>query len=255
MYRDRYSSNPSPLDAWLRTGAPLTVAIIAINFLTMALTAFRVPVAEYFALVIPQALVRPWTLLTYPFVSTDVIGMIFYGLALFFIGGSLERSWGSRFYALYFLAMTIITALGLTLGAFLLRAPVAVSNWMPIAALLLAWCLLNPNEEVRFYFFIPIKARFLALIEVVIIFFTYTQFHPLMGFFALSGCAASFAWVYYRPWSEMGHYTTRRQPRSRVVRPGDRPKDDRFTLKDLNPLERIARYRRRKQFERLMKDD
>lgn len=34
-----------------------------------------------------------------------------------------------------------------------------------------------------------------------------------------------------------------------------RPHDDRFTLRDLNPLERIARARRRKQFERLMRDD
>jgi len=34
-----------------------------------------------------------------------------------------------------------------------------------------------------------------------------------------------------------------------------RPKDDKFSLRDLNPLERIARAKRKKQFERLMKDD
>ena len=34
-----------------------------------------------------------------------------------------------------------------------------------------------------------------------------------------------------------------------------RPKDDRFTLRDLNPFEILARRKRRKQFEKLMKDD
>jgi membrane associated rhomboid family serine protease len=249
------STNPSPLDAWLKTGFPLTIAIIAINFLTMALTAFRVPVAPYLALSIPNTLLRPWTLLTYPLASFDVIGMLFYGIWLYFVGGSLERGWGTRFYAIFFALMTVVSALGLVAGAFLLRVPVMASNWLPIAALTLAWCMLNPNEEVRFNFFIPILGKWLALLEVVLIFFMYAGAHPLMGFFALSGCAAAFTWVRYRPWRDLGHYTVRRKSRSRIVKPGARPRDDRFTWRDLNPLERIARYRRRKQFERLMKDD
>jgi len=49
-------------------------------------------------------------------------------------------------------------------------------------------------------------------------------------------------------------YTQKRSNTPKPRRSG-RPKDDKFSLKDLNPLERIARARRRKQFERLMKDD
>ena len=41
----------------------------------------------------------------------------------------------------------------------------------------------------------------------------------------------------------------------RGARPVRTPRDDRKTLRDLNPLEMYARHRRRKQFERLMKDD
>jgi membrane associated rhomboid family serine protease len=249
------SSHTSPFDNWLQSGFPLTIAIIAFNFLTMALTAFRVPVAPYLALSIPDTLMRPWTLWSYPLVSLDVIGMLFYGIWLFFVGGSLERGWGTRFYGIFFALMTVISALGLIAGSFLLHVPVVVNNWLPIAALTLAWCLLNPNEEVRFYFFIPIQAKWLALLEVVIIFFSYANAHPLMGIFALSGCGAAFAWVRHRPWRELGKYTVRNKPRSRIVKPGARPHDDRFTWRDLNPLERIARARRRKQFERLMKDD
>lgn len=46
-------------------------------------------------------------------------------------------------------------------------------------------------------------------------------------------------------------------PRSQKVRRtrAPRPRDDRFTIRDLNPFERIARRRRKKQFERLMRDD
>lgn len=49
-------------------------------------------------------------------------------------------------------------------------------------------------------------------------------------------------------------YTPKR-PNSPPRRQAARPRDDKFSIKDLNPLERIARARRRKQFERLMKDD
>lgn len=255
MYRDRHSPHQSPIDAWLNTGFPLTIVIISLNFLTMALYAFRVPVGEYLALIIPQSLFRPWTLLTYPFASFDIIQMIFYGIGLYFFGASLERSWGTRLYGTLFLSLAFITAIGLTAGAFLLRESVVAFNWLPLGALVLAWCALNSNEEIRFNFIFPIKGKWLALLEIVIIFFVYARFHPLMGCFALSGCAAALAWVQYRPWRDIGYHSVRSRTRSRVVRPGSKPRDDRFSLRDLNPFERIARWRRRKQFERLMKDD
>lgn len=47
---------------------------------------------------------------------------------------------------------------------------------------------------------------------------------------------------------------SRSTPRA-AGRKAARPKDDKFSVRDLNPFERIARARRKKQFERLMKDD
>jgi Zn-dependent protease len=49
-------------------------------------------------------------------------------------------------------------------------------------------------------------------------------------------------------------YAPRTQRAPRRKRPA-RPLDDRFTWRDLNPLERMARARRKKQFERLFEDD
>lgn len=256
MPRPYYSSGGfspaprSPLDAWLQSGYPLTIAIIAINFVTMALDTFRVPIGQHLALMIPTSLWRPWTLLTYPLVSFDIIGVLFYGFWLYFVGGSLERSWGTRFYGFFFGLMALISALGLVAGAFLLHVPVLATNWLPLAALTIAWCMLNPDQVIRFYFFLPIQAKWLAILEVVIIFFIHARIHPLMGFFALTGCAAAFAWTRFRPWHDIAHHT----PRPRAQKPKT-PLDDKFSLRDLNPFERIARARRKKQFERLMKDD
>ena len=47
---------------------------------------------------------------------------------------------------------------------------------------------------------------------------------------------------------------SRSTPRA-AARKSARPKDDKFSIRDLNPFERIARAKRKKQFERLMKDD
>lgn len=56
---------------------------------------------------------------------------------------------------------------------------------------------------------------------------------------------------------EDGRYSGNFSPRAstRNRKKPARPHDDKFTLKSLNPLERIARARRKKKFERLMKDD
>jgi membrane associated rhomboid family serine protease len=254
------NSRPNKLDdflsAWLRSGYPLTMALIAANFLVLLLASFRLPVGEYLALQLPLGLLRPWTLLTYPLVTLGVLGMLFHAIWLYFVGGFLERAWGTRFFATYYAAMTVISALGLTLGAFLLRVPVRADAWLPIAALTIAFCLINPHEIIRFWFILPIPARWIAIIEVVIIFFSYAGYHPLMGFFALTGCAASYLWVRNRAWSDAAHYTPR--PRAfpvKLPRRKARPLDDRTSRRSLNPLEWWARRRRKKQFERLMRDD
>ena len=243
---------------WAEGDYPLTKWIIAINVFLLLASAFF-PVAQFVSFVAPTSWIFPWTALTYPLFSPDPIGLLFYGLLLWFVGGSLERSWGTRFYAIYFAAMSVITALGMSLGAWLYNAQFSLSYYLPLAALFLAWAMLNPNLEIRLYGIIPILAKWLALGQVLIIFFTHSsRAYPLLGFFALSGCAASYYWVRTRAWrdislySSMPNYTTRAPKPKRTKR---NRRDDDFSIRDLNPLEKIARARRKKQFERLMDDD
>jgi hypothetical protein len=76
-----------------------------------------------------------------------------------------------------------------------------------------------------------------------------------LGICALAGCAASYLWVSNRGWSNVTHWTIRRPlPRSTQAKP-KRKHDDDFSWRDLNPFERIARARRKKQFERLFEDE
>lgn len=243
--------------AWHDGGYPLTKAVIAINFITLLLITFRVPIIREFLFIAPESLrTRPWTLLTYPFLSADIFGFFMLSLWIWWAGGALERSWGTRYYAVFFASVAVVSALGLTLGSYVLHDPfVGVANWLPVAAIVIAFCALNPWEGICLWPVGTIQARWLAVAVALVVFFVNAQgsASPLMGFFALIGCGASYAWVTTRSRSR-GYYPTVPTAPSRV-RTKQVPVDDKFTLRDLNPLERIARAKRKKQFERLMRDD
>ena len=246
---------------WVEGDYPLTKALILINILTLIVGAWA-PIAPWLMFSAPDSWRVPWTALTYPLYSFNPIGLLFYGLFLWFVGGSLERSWGTRFFAIYFFLMAIITAVGLTVCAMILRNSlpemrISIDNTMPLAALFIAWCMLNPNLEVRLYGIIPILAKWMALGTVLIILFSYGRIHPLAGVFALSGCAASYWWVRTRAWRDIALYSSMPYtPRPiKAKKPKRNRRDDDFSIRDLNPLERIARARRRKQFARLIEED
>ena len=242
---------------WSEGDYPLTKWLIVLNIVTLIGSAFF-PVAQFLAFSAPNSWIFPWTALTYPLYSSDPIGLLFYGLWLWFVGSSLERSWSTRFFAIYFALLSVITAVGLTVCSFIINSQIPVSNWMPIAALTVAWCMLNPDLEIRLYGIIPILAKYLAVGQCLIILFTYGRQHPLAGLFALSGCAASYWWVRSRAWRDISLYSSMptystRAPKAK--QPKRNRRDDDFSLRDLNPLEKMARARRKKQFERLMDDD
>src|ERR1017187_2359277 len=124
-------------------GYPLTKLIIAINLVTMVLLTFGAPIGPWLAFVAPDSWVRPWTLLTYPLLSTDIIALLFNALLLYMFGGSLERGWGTRFYGIFFLIVTVVSALSIGLGSAVLHVAERAENWLPIAAVTITWCVQN----------------------------------------------------------------------------------------------------------------
>lgn len=199
----------------IRDRIPVTKTLILLNILTLFLTKlFQLEFLVGWLAFNPATFIaRPWTALTYPFVwdSVGIISLLFAGYWLWVAGGSLERAWGSVRFAVFFLAMSAISALGLFVGVVLwnlLRPmsmffPGASGLWFPLAGVTVAFGMMNPEQVILFMFFIPLKLKYLALIDAAIVFFSYVA-APVVAVFALSGCA--FAYWYVRVGASLSSY-------------------------------------------------
>jgi membrane associated rhomboid family serine protease len=188
-----------------RGGTPVTNGLIIANVVTL-LTAFFVPslhqwYSDFITFSTADVLQKPWTLVSYVLFTPSLLGVLLGGLMLWQFGGSLERSWGSATYTRVLAALSVLTALSLLLGAFVVTsvshgAPHSVELaglLMPVAALTVAFCMIRPNEIINLMLVLPIPAKYIALITVA---FCWYDFGPILGFFACGGCLA--AWLYVR---------------------------------------------------------
>ncbi len=178
---------------------PVTKLLIAVNVLTFLVMALFHPpqIQDYLSFVTVRAAIVPWTAVTYPLVGIGgVISLLFAGYWLWWAGGSLERSWSSTAFALYFFLMSAATAAGIYVGGYLTHIPVVLEGlWLPIAGVTVAYALLNPEQQILFFFVIPLKLKYLALIDVIIVLVQYGSTNPLMGILALAGCGVSYWYV------------------------------------------------------------
>jgi membrane associated rhomboid family serine protease len=187
----------------------------------------------------------PWTLVTYPLLGLcGALCMLFSCYWLWWAGGSLERSWGSRTFGLFFFGMSALSAFAIWLGVMVTRVePLEIGGLLlPLAGVTIAFAMLNPEQEILFFFIIPMKLKYLALLDVVLVFISYGQIHLLLGVFALAGCA--FSYWYVRRGSLAGYGSNRYEDREKVIRLHSRPGIGRR----LNPLRWYSNYRDRKKF-------
>ncbi|MDA7873679.1 hypothetical protein N9B17_00815 [Rhodopirellula sp.] len=104
-----------------------------------------------------------WRLLTFFFVppTNDVIFLIFAYLIFYTMGTALERYWGVVRYNAF-----------LFLGAALTIAAAGVVHDQPFSGrflqgtVFLAFATINPEFELRLFFFLPVKVKWLALLQV-----------------------------------------------------------------------------------------
>lgn len=229
---------------------PLTKILIISNVATfIAVVLFKLGIITNLLIFkTNNAFLMPWTLVTYPMVYVgDIIGLLFSAYWLWVAGGSLERSWTTRRFGIYFFLMCIISAGGIWVGSFLLNTPMMVVGlWLPLAGVTVAWAMLNPEQQILFFFIIPMKLKYLALLDVALVLLTYGQIHLLMGLFALIGCA--FSYWYIQP-HDFG------SNRGQVIR----VRQGRSFFNKLNPFgwfkEKRDKDRLRRLFEDSFKDD
>jgi membrane associated rhomboid family serine protease len=193
----RYSASSRNLSYWLfKDKIPVTKTVLICNIVTyVVMGIFQAPaILRYFGFITPLVLSNPWTAFTYPLIGIGA-AWCFFGACfwLWLAGGSLERSWGSQRFGIFFFANAAITAAGIYLGALIFRVDLGLAGlWMPLAGLTMAFAMLNPEEQIMFYFVIPLKMKYLALIDIVLVLMQYKL--PL-GLFGLAGCVFGFLYV------------------------------------------------------------
>jgi membrane associated rhomboid family serine protease len=111
-----------------------------------------------------------WRLLTWVFFATDPLSLIFGCLGLWWFGRDLSGAWGPvRFLAVY-LGLTVATGGAACLLALLLSPGlaglVAVGPWALVTAMIVAWAVLYPHQDVLVYFVLPLRGRTLIYATV-----------------------------------------------------------------------------------------
>ena len=172
-----------------------TVALLsgAVFLLTAIIPGFGI-LAGFIVLDPLNGFFKPWTLVTYPLFNGGVrefFSIIFGIIWLWFVGGSLERSWGSKTYGLFLFLTTLVTGVFMSLLSFIHLGPdiYIYGLWLPLAGLTWAWAEIEPDRELLFWGIIPLKARWLAWISAVTTFFNFFRGNSLLGQI-LSGLAA-----------------------------------------------------------------
>lgn len=102
-----------------------------------------------------------WRLVTYLFIppTTSYIWILFVLSLTYFIGSSLESEWGAFKFNVFYL----LGVIGTTIAAIVVGG--AHGNYYLNLSMFLAFATLFPEYEIRLYFIIPVKAKWLALLD------------------------------------------------------------------------------------------
>ena len=103
-----------------------------------------------------------WRVLTWIFIpATDrIVGIIFSLYLSYFIGSNLENAWGSFKFNLYYRVGMIATVI----GGFITGT---TGNLYLNASLFFAFAVLYPDVELRLFLILPIKVKWLALVDLI----------------------------------------------------------------------------------------
>jgi hypothetical protein len=247
---------------------PVTLAVVvtcAVLFLVNFFLQDRLEQSPTFSLITP--IVNPiqtFSTFAYPLLGNYgdhtsqggvFISEAFACLWLCWIGASLERSWGSLKYAIFFLLVTMTSSLGLEIGSIVLKQPAALIGglWIPVTALTVGWATINPLVSVMIYGLVPIQARWIAIFEVLVIYFVYYEGFPYIGLFVLFGCLVAYLVVKSGVMTG-SNYRKRPGPDLRIVSGGSkrRPLDDAGTSLSLNPIDRYRAWQQRRKLAKLL---
>lgn len=185
--------------SWFRRqSAPVTVSIIGVLIIGTLLSWAIPSLAANLIFASKDVFSRPWSLLTYPFVNGilgSAVGPIFFVFLviwLFQIGGQVERSHGGRNFGILWLIISVISVVPL-----LLVGASAAGTLIPVACLTVMWATRMPNSQVLLFGMLPIAAKWIGVLSVLGVFFSYASSGAMVlpGLLACTSCGLAFLYA------------------------------------------------------------
>jgi len=144
----------------------------------------------YYLMFSPELILKGqvWRLVTFVFMPpsqspfTLLISLYFY----YFIGKSLENQWGQARFTIYYLGGVLLSVIyGFVIYAFGVPAELIISAYYINMSMFLAFATLWPDATVLLFFIIPIKMKWLALIDVALFVVTMVNNQTLFPMIAI----------------------------------------------------------------------
>ena len=156
---------------------PVVKQLLKINVIAFVLTYFlyilKVPIVENLILFNVQSeYFRPYQLITYMFLHSSVLHIVFNMLGLITFGPDIEERFGSKNFLKFYLIMGLIS--GLCHSIFITNPVLGASG--AVWGVMMMYALFNPNTILHLYFLIPVKVKY-----IVGVFFTIELYLALIG--------------------------------------------------------------------------
>jgi len=103
-----------------------------------------------------------WRVVTWVFFETEALPLVFGLLGLWWFGGDLSQTWGSRRFLGTYLGLTVATGVATSLLALVVPGfiqPAYAGPWPLVDALIIAWATHYPYRDLYVYFVLPLRGR------------------------------------------------------------------------------------------------
>lgn len=137
----------------------LTLPLVSLHFIFFfLLVADPVKTRAIFAFIPRQALIAPWSFVTYQFLHAGPFSLFLGALSLWILGSALEAEWGTG----EFTAFWLVATLGGSLSAWAVGTPLASDPFVVPVSMLFAYAFLFPEMQFLMFFVVPVKVKWIA---------------------------------------------------------------------------------------------
>jgi membrane associated rhomboid family serine protease len=146
------------------------IAIFIVQFLLQGNIEFSNILVKYFYLwPVNSPYFMPWQIITYMFLHGGFMHLFFNMFALWMFGMDIENIWGTKKFLIYYFLCGIGAGIAnLFIAPLFGQAAPTIGASGAIYGILVAFGFLFPDRPIYLYFFVPVKAKYLVIIYMVI---------------------------------------------------------------------------------------